>query len=138
MTTKGAVRGGVTPEAISLDLVARDLARQGHGAQVLFQAVVRPHDAAGRAVAAIRYEAGPDAGAALQRIAEEAQARFGGDVSVFLLHRVGRVPAGEVCMVIGTSAPHREEAYEASRHVLAQFRARSPFRKKEEEPVRAG
>lgn len=131
----GILRAGITPEPISLDLVARELSLPGHGAQVLFQAVVRPSAAAGHAVAAIRYDAGPEAGQALRAIAEEAQARFGREVSVVFLHRVGRVPAGDVCMVIGTSAPHREEAYEASRFVVAQFKGRSPFRKKEEEPA---
>jgi molybdopterin synthase catalytic subunit len=136
MSTQGIVRGGVSREPISLDLVARELRRPGHGAQVLFEAVVRPADAAGNPVAAIRYDAGPDADEVLRAIASEAQARFGWAVSVVLLHRVGRVPAGEVCMVIGTSAPHNREAYEASRHVLEQFRARSPFKKKEEEVER--
>jgi molybdopterin synthase catalytic subunit len=66
----------------------------------------------------------------MHRIAEEAIARFGvGGVRV--VHRVGRLEIGEASVAICVAAPHRGEAYEASRYVIEELKRRVPVWKRE-------
>jgi molybdopterin synthase catalytic subunit len=128
----GTIQVGVTAARLSLDAVARELSAPEHGAVLLFSAVVR-EQSRGRRVAAVSYAADPEtAERTLRAIAGEARARFGEELSVVLVHRTGRLVVGETCLLVGVASPHREEAYQASRFVLEQFRARSPLTKKEE------
>ena len=50
---------------------------------------------------------------------------------VAMVHRVGVVAVGEASVVIGVSAPHRDEAYAASRHAIDTLKASVPIWKKE-------
>lgn len=139
----------ITAEPISLDLVARELARSGHGAQIVFSAVVRDRNR-GRTVIGVSYDADvPLAEKTFREIGEEARARWGADLALAILHRTGRLAVGDACLVIAASSPHRDAAYEASRYVLEQFKTRSPVWKQEHyadgesewlrgQPLRAG
>ena len=112
---------------------AEVLARVGSdrdGATLLFLGVVRDH-AADRPVSGMRYDAYEEmAGEVLSKIAAEAAERLGTD-RVAVVHRFGELAIGEVSVAIAVSSPHREEAYEASRYVIEQLKARLPVWKKE-------
>ncbi len=139
----------ITPDPISHDLALSELSRPEHGAQIVFSGVVRDHNR-GRRVLGVTYDAHvPLAEKTFHQIAEEALARWGERLTVVVLHRTGRLLVGEASLVIGVGAPHRDEAYEASRYVIEQLKKRSPMWKQEHydggdsewlggHPIRAG
>jgi len=50
---------------------------------------------------------------------------------VYLAHRLGRVPKGDVSVLIAVSAPHRAEAFDACRSLIDDIKSRVPIWKKE-------
>jgi molybdopterin synthase catalytic subunit len=121
----------MTSDPISLDALERELSRSENGAQLVFSGVVRDNNH-GRRVVAVTYDAHARlAEETFREIGEEARARWGEELAVAILHRSGRVVVGEACLVIAVGSPHREAAFEASRWVLDEFKARSPVRKQE-------
>jgi molybdopterin synthase catalytic subunit len=121
----------VTDEPLSAESLSRALRPDGAGAQLVFSGVVRNRNE-GRRVLAVTYDAHRLlAERTFRDIAEEACARWGADLSVVVAHRTGRLSVGEVSVVIGVASPHRDEAYQASRYVIEQLKARSPVWKQE-------
>ena len=60
----------------------------------------------------------------------DAQARWSlGEVLV--IHRYGRMDAGERIMMVATAAPHRKDAFEAAEFLMDYLKSRAPFWKKE-------
>lgn len=100
------------------------------GAVLLFEGVARDHHE-GRRVVHLEYEAYvPMAEAELQKIASEVASRWP-EVRLAVVHRTGKVEIGEPSVVIAVGAPHRAEAYEASRYAIDTLKARLPVWKKE-------
>ncbi|MBV9773449.1 MAG: molybdenum cofactor biosynthesis protein MoaE [Gemmatimonadetes bacterium] len=120
----------ITRDPIDAAALLRDAVSPSDGAALLFWGVVRDeHD--GRAVSSLEYEAyAPMAEAKLAEIAAEARERWGtGEIVV--VHRVGRLEVGEASVAIVVAAPHRAEAYEASRYVIEELKQRVPVWKRE-------
>jgi molybdopterin synthase catalytic subunit len=64
------------------------------------------------------------------RSSEEATERWQtGAISV--VHRVGRLEIGETSVAIAVAAPHRGDAYAASRYVIDEIKHRVPIWKRE-------
>ncbi|NOY24795.1 MAG: molybdenum cofactor biosynthesis protein MoaE [Oligoflexia bacterium] len=121
---------GLTTDPIDPRLVEQAVAHPGAGAILTFLGVTRNHFE-DRPVTGLHYQAyGEMAQPELQRICEEAAARWAG-VRVALLHRVGDVSVGEISVVIAVSAPHRDDAYQASRYTIDQLKQRVPIWKQE-------
>jgi molybdopterin synthase catalytic subunit len=108
---------GLATAAIDEAAIRRHLACAEAGGEVLFSGTVRDHNQ-GRKVTALTFEAFEEmAIGQLNAIGRDLLARW--DVSrVALVHRVGRVELGAVCVVVGVSAPHRAAAFEACRYGL--------------------
>lgn len=124
------VRTGLTWDPIRPQEVLDQLASPADGAVVLFLGVVRDHNE-GRAVTGLTYEAYPGmAERTLAEIAREAGDRFGTD-RLTVIHRVGELKVGEVSTAIAVATPHREHAYNASRYIIEEIKARLPMWKKE-------
>lgn len=86
---------------------------------------------AGRAVAALEYEAHePMALAILERIADEIAERFG-VVRLAIVHRTGPVPLGETSILVVAASPHRDVAFDAARYAIDETKARAPIWKAE-------
>lgn len=120
----------LTHEPIDPSRILAQVGDDAHGAVLLFLGVVRDH-ASGRAVQGMRYEAYEEmAREVLAEIAAEAGALLGTD-HVAVEHRVGELAIGDVSVAIAVSSPHRAEAFEASRYVIEQIKARLPVWKKE-------
>lgn len=101
----------------------------GFGAILVFEGVARDHFE-GRPVRRLAYEAYPElALPVLDEILAEVAARFGARAAI--VHRLGEVPVTEPTVVIAVGAPHRAEAYEASRYAIEALKARLPVWKKE-------
>ncbi|MDK8874137.1 molybdenum cofactor biosynthesis protein MoaE [Paracoccus sp. SSJ] len=101
---------------------------QGSGAVVTFTGLVR--DEGGRLVA-LEIEHYPGmTEKALQAYGEQAARRFGLD-GWRILHRHGRLAAGEPIMMVATAARHRAAAFEAAEYLMDWLKSRAPFWKRE-------
>jgi MoaE-MoaD fusion protein len=72
----------------------------------------------------------PMAISALRALAAEARQRWPIQ-SIVLLHRVGTVPAGGICVVVAAATGHREEAFAACKFLIDTLKATVPIWKKE-------
>lgn len=121
----------VTEQALDGSALLRDLASSSDGAIVLFEGRVRDHNA-GREVVALHYEAYAEmAGTVLAEIAREAAERWRAS-AVGVRHRTGTLVPGDVSLVVAVLAPHRAEAFGASRYVIEELKKRAPIFKREE------
>lgn len=120
----------VTHEALDAAALLREVTSPADGAALLFWGVVRDHND-GRAVTGLVYEAyAPMAEATLREIVDEARQRW--QVGRFaVVHRIGELAVGDASVGIAVASPHRAEAYEASRFVIEQIKARVPIWKRE-------
>src|SRR5688500_12100905 len=86
------------------------------GGQVVFTGTVRDHADGRDDVVGLEYEAYEEV--AVQRmeaVVEELRVRWPEAGRVALLHRVGRLDLGDVAVVVGVAAGHRDEAFAAAR-----------------------
>ncbi len=95
------------------------------GGLTLFVGRVRNHDH-GLDVDGLEYSAHPTALDALHRVCAEVAERF--DVhGVVAVHRVGRLAIGDIAVIVATTAPHRGEAFVASRALIDTLKAEVPI-----------
>lgn len=120
----------ICAEPIDLMEIHRYLASPHAGGEVVFTGTVRDHND-GHAVGFLEFEVYPEmALQVLHGIADEIRARW--EVTkVAMVHRVGRLEIGEVCVVVGVSAPHRQAAFEGARHGIDRLKADAPIWKRE-------
>lgn len=117
-------------EPIDISYFTWLLGDESSGAQVWFVGTVRK-DADCEDLLYLEYEAYEEmALRILEEILMEAAGRWrlAGWVVV---HRLGRVPVGEASLLLGVSAPHRPEAFEACCYLLERLKAEVPIWKKE-------
>lgn len=120
----------LTPGAIDVGAVTASVSRPGAGAIVTFHGVVRDHNL-GRDVRYLEYEAYPEmAREEMTRVACEAESRWP-EARVAIVHRTGRLEIGEASVVIAASAPHRAQAFAASRFAIDELKETVPIWKKE-------
>ena len=103
---------------------------QACGAVVTFTGVVRPDHDGARTVASLDYEA-YDAMAEreLDRLVLDAQARWP-LTAVSLEHRIGAVEVGQISVAVVVAAPHRADAYAASRFLMDELKRVVPIWKR--------
>ncbi|MFC1660735.1 molybdenum cofactor biosynthesis protein MoaE [Gemmatimonadota bacterium] len=124
------IRAEVTENPIVPEAVLDGFNSSRDGAILLFLGVVRDHHE-GREVKGLEYEAYEEmAQDVLAEIGQEARDRFGVE-AISMVHRVGELAIGEVSLAVSVASPHRVEAYEASRFVIENIKARLPVWKKE-------
>jgi molybdopterin synthase catalytic subunit len=122
--------GGVNDDPIDGSALLRSVADHGCGAEVLFLGTVRRSNEDGPVVA-IDYTAYAEmAGEELDRIVGEARTRWSG-AHFAVRHRLGEIPVGEPSIGVAVAAPHRAEAYAASRFIVDEAKRRLPVWKKE-------
>ena len=113
-------------------LVARVM-RPSDGAYVLFEGVVRNHHE-GKAVESIFYDAyRPMAEKEIDAIVHEVSAQYA-EVAIAVLHRLGHLVVGDTSIAIVAAAPHRAEAFAASRLMIDRIKETVPIWKKERGP----
>ena len=124
------MKTGIVGDPIRPEEVLQELGAPEDGAHLLFLGVVRDHSQ-GRGVTGLDYEAYESmADRTLALIASEASHRWGTD-RISVLHRVGELEVGDISTAIGVAAPHRGEAYEASRYIIEELKKRLPIWKRE-------
>jgi len=120
----------LTDRPIDVGRLLADVASSGAGGTVAFLGTVR-RSADDGDITAIEYSAyDAMAEAELDRIVAEALARWP-LARIALKHRLGLVPLGEASVAIVTAAPHRADAYAASRFLIEETKRRAPIWKKE-------
>ena len=120
----------VTHEPIDSAAVSKAVRHEEAGAVIVFEGVTRNHHE-GRRVVRLEYEAYEAmAQAHMQEIARRAFSQWP-DIRMAMVHRVGVVAVGEASVVIAVSAPHRVQAYAASRFAIDELKATVPIWKKE-------
>ena len=120
----------LTDRPIDVGQLLSGVASPGAGATVVFLGTVR-RSAEDGDIDAIEYSAYDEmAESEFERIVAEAAAQWP-QAQMALRHRVGLVPLGEASVAIVTAAPHRAEAYAASRFLIEETKRRAPIWKKE-------
>ncbi len=108
----------------------RRISGLGAGAIVTFEGIVRA-ESRGKRVTHLFYEAFPEmALPEMQKIADEAQKRWALQALV-LVHRTGRVEAGETSVLIAVASGHRAEAFDACRFIIDSVKTSVPIWKRE-------
>ena len=120
----------LTDSAIDVQRVSSAVRRPEAGAVITFEGVTRNHHD-GKGVIHLEYEAYSGmAEAEMAAIGAQVQVQWPG-ARVAMVHRVGVVGVGEASVVIAVSAPHRDEAYAASRYAIDELKSKVPVWKKE-------
>ncbi|GJQ19908.1 MAG: hypothetical protein HBSIN02_02630 [Bacteroidia bacterium] len=112
----GAVVSGLTsPESGGIDVFIGTTRNQSRGREVLL----------------LEYEAfEPMALEVMENLERRAMERWPLH-KIAIVHRLGRVPVGEASVVIGVSAGHRKEAFEACRFLIDVLKQDVPIWKRE-------
>lgn len=104
----------------------REAMSEESGASVEFLGVIRRLEN-GEPIDYIDYEAyEPMAERMLEQYVGQALTQFG-LTKVYFRHRLGRVRVGEIAVIIGVHAPHREEAFEGCRFLLESLKRDVPI-----------
>ena len=115
----------LTREPLSMDAARRAVADPGSGAIVVFAGSVRDTEDGAR-IAGLDYEAYESMAAKeLGKILDDVGARRGARLAVH--HRLGRVPAGEISVIVAAAATHRAEAFEACREAIDRLKIDVPI-----------
>jgi len=122
----------ISPDAIDLHAVVQSLTLSTTGAVVMFTGAVRGAEP-DRQVTHLLYEAYlPMAETKLRQVADEMRAQFPQIEGIALIQRVGRLPMGEVTVVVAVSSPHRDQGcFEAARYGIDRIKEIVPVWKKE-------
>lgn len=115
-----------------IDVVAFRATLEDHscGAAVFFEGRVRNHND-GQAVDRLEYEIyEPIALSEGQRILDEAAQRWTIE-RASAVHRGGLLALGDVAVIVGVAAAHRDEAFQAARYIIDETKHRLPIWKRE-------
>lgn len=120
----------IQTEAIDAPKAQAANANERSGAVVVFSGQVR-NDAKEAALSHLMLEHFPDVTEAeIARIANQAAQRWPVQ-KIQIIHRVGRINAGEEVVRVTTMAAHRRDAYEANAFIMDYLKTEAPFWKQE-------
>ncbi len=124
------VKGPVSPEFIAKS-IAKHQSKTGIGAHDIFLGQVRADVIDGKEVKAIDYTAYETmANQKFHEIREATFSKF--ELScMHIYHSLGRVEAGEICLFVFVSSPHRKVVFEALQYVVEKIKAEVPVFGKE-------
>lgn len=123
----------LTSKPIAIDEWHAAAVDERDGASVEFLGIVRGQEG-GQTIAYLDYEVyEPMAERLIAQCIEEARTRWSLH-QVYIRHRVGRVAVGEVAVLIGVQAPHREQAFEACQFLIDAIKRDVPIWKSSSPP----
>lgn len=118
---------------IGREIAALTQGRTDIGAVVTFSGICRGREG-DEAIAALTLEHYPGmAEAEIARHAETARSRWP-LTGLTIIHRVGRIAAGENIVLVLTASAHRQAAFQAAEFLMDYLKANAPFWKREEKP----
>lgn len=125
------IRVQAAPFDAGEELRAFAAAGGGAGAIVSFTGLVRDDMRGREGLVALEIEHYPAMTArALEQHATRARARFD-LIDVLVIHRFGRLGAGDPIMMVATSARHRQRAFQGAEYLMDWLKSAAPFWKKE-------
>ncbi|MEU6717676.1 molybdenum cofactor biosynthesis protein MoaE [Nonomuraea sp. NPDC046802] len=116
---------GIRDTPLSVDEVLAAVGDHASGGTVIFVGTVREQDQ-GKPVTRLSYSAHPTAEAELRSVAEKVAADFP-VTALAAVHRVGDLELGDTAVVVAVAAPHRDEAFKASRRLINDLKAQVPI-----------
>lgn len=123
---------GLTDAELPIGTLYDWCVRPDCGAVVLFSGTARDHAEGRTDVRHLEYEAYEEMVVPkLQEIADEVRVRWPDVGRIVLIHRVGRLGLGDSSVVVCVSAPHRAEAFAASRFAIDALKVSVPVWKRE-------
>lgn len=115
---------------LSIDEVFDAVRDPAAGGIVLFVGTVRDHvPESDHPVVRLDYSAHPSAVDRMREVAERVAADT--DVAVAAVHRIGELAVGDLAVVVGVSAAHREAAFAAGRRLIDELKLDVPIWKHE-------
>jgi molybdopterin synthase catalytic subunit len=121
----GVTEVSISDQPLSVESVLGAVSLPGVGGSVVFVGTVRDHDG-GREVTTLAYSAHPSALDQMREVLAEVAVEFPG-VHLAASHRVGDLVVGDLAVVVAAGAPHRDDAYRASRELIDRIKARVPI-----------
>jgi molybdopterin converting factor subunit 1 len=123
---------GITSEPIPVAKAIQFVTNPTAGGIAIFLGTTRTEtDSSGRTLLALDYEAYEEmAIRQLRDLAQKSRQQWP-ITKLALLHRVGRVAAGEPSVLVAVSTPHRAEAFAACRWLIDSVKATATIWKKE-------
>jgi MoaE-MoaD fusion protein len=126
----------LTEEPLDLSKIVQTVVDPRHGGIVIFVGTVRNHNN-GHAVISLEYETYPEmAVASIADIVKRCTASCA-QLRMAVAHRYGHLAVGDMAVVIAASAPHREDAFRATRECIETIKKETPIWKKEFTPTGA-
>ncbi len=124
------LQGPISPHFIG-DSIAKHQSKTTIGAHDIFLGQVRADVIDGKTVSAIEYTAYEEmANQKFYEIREKAFENF--ELScMHIYHSLGTVKAGELCLFVFVSSPHRNEAFNGLRFIVEEIKAQVPIFGKE-------
>ena len=120
----------LTHDEIDYTELTESIRSNQSGAVVLFLGTVREMTG-GRQTVALDYEAFPEmAEAKMAELEAEARSKWPVD-KIDIVHRLGHLELGEISVAVAVSCPHRQDAFEAAKHVIDRLKVIVPVWKKE-------
>jgi molybdopterin synthase catalytic subunit len=127
---KVLTKGPVEPSFIA-EAIARHSAKTAIGAHDIFLGQVRKDVIEGKPVAAIEYSAYEEMAEDIFHEIREAAFQKFELTCMHIHHSMGRVKAGELCLFVFVSSPHRQSAFEACRWIVEEIKHKVPVWGKE-------
>ncbi|MGI5287136.1 molybdenum cofactor biosynthesis protein MoaE [Nonomuraea polychroma] len=116
---------GIRDTPLSVDEVLAAVGDHAAGGTTIFVGTVREQDH-GKPVTRLSYSAHPTAEAELRAVAEKVVADFP-VTALAAVHRVGDLELGDTAVIVAVAAPHRDEAFKASRRLIDDLKAQVPI-----------
>lgn len=120
---------GVQDTPLDTAAIADSIRNDAAGALVVFEGIVRNHDA-GREVTGIEYSCHPSAAEVVPDVAAEVAERHP-ECRVAVVHRVGELAIGELAMVAVVASPHRSASFAAISDVVDTIKDKLPVWKRQ-------
>jgi molybdopterin synthase catalytic subunit len=137
MTARATIRIQEADFDIANEIAALTQGRTDIGAVVSFSGICRGSES-GETVAALTLEHYPEmAEAEIARHAATAMSRWPLS-GLTVVHRVGRIAAGENIVLVLTASQHRQAAFQAAEFLMDYLKANAPFWKREESTAGTG
>ncbi|MGE5815784.1 MAG: molybdenum cofactor biosynthesis protein MoaE [Acidobacteriota bacterium] len=120
----------ISTAPLDVAAVIAEVSRPDCGAVAVFVGTTRNHNR-GKRVLYLEYEAYEAlAIRSFERIGVESHERWPG-IALAIHHRIGHVDIGEPSVVIAAAAPHRADAFAASRYAIERLKQIAPVWKHE-------
>lgn len=120
----------LSSEALSAEVIRRDLTDPSAGALVIFEGRPR-NQSEGQGVTELIYEAYPMmALKVMQQIRDEAIRKYN-LIGCMIHHRTGPVLCGQPAVIVGCTSHHRAESFLATTWIMNQIKSQVPIWKQE-------